>query len=89
MAFHQAFEDRDAYIGEQPGHIRHTIGYQDSVPLPGCPHCWHAAETVQWHVLAHEVWTVVDPCGHWFTTLRPIVVTRSVDGWPWLEEWLP
>ncbi|MEU4171005.1 hypothetical protein AB0F46_29510 [Streptomyces sp. NPDC026665] len=89
VAFHQAYEDRDAYIAEQPGPVRHRIGFEESVPLPGCPYCWREAGAVRWDVLAHEVWTAIEPCGHWFSTARPITVVRSVDGWPWVEEWLP
>lgn len=90
MAFHQAFEDRDVYISEQPGRVRYRIGFEESVPLPGCPYCWRDAQTVQWQVLAHEVWTCIGPCGHWFTTDRPIVVRRTVrPGWITAEEWMP
>lgn len=89
MAFHQAFEDRNAYIAEQPAPIRYRIGFEESVPLPGCPYCWRDAEAVQWHVFAHDMWAIVGPCGHWFETARPIAVHRTGDGWESIEEWLP
>lgn len=89
MAFSQALNDRDAYISEQPWQVKMRIGFEESVPLPGCPYCWRDAEQVQWHVLAHETWTVVEPCGHWFLTERPVIVHRHGDGWETVEEWLP
>jgi hypothetical protein len=89
MAFRQAFEDRDIYIAEQPRQARMLVGFEDSVPLPGCPYCWREAREVRWHVLAHEVWTELPGCGHWFTTDRPVVVRRSGGGWVSEEEWMP
>ncbi|WP_330349588.1 hypothetical protein [Streptomyces sp. NBC_00582] len=89
MAFHRAHEDRNAYISEQPWQIRMRPGFEASIPLPGCPHCWRDAEVVQWHVFAHEMWTIVEPCGHWFQTETPITVQRTGDGWFAEEEWLP
>ncbi|MEV0470224.1 hypothetical protein [Streptomyces prunicolor] len=89
MAFHRAHEDRNAYLDEQPYRIRCRPGFEESIPLPGCPHCWGDAEAVQWHVLAHEMWTVIEPCGHWFLTERPIVMRQTGDGWSSEEEWLP
>ena len=89
VAFHQAVEDRDEYIAEQPYTDRHSVAFEESVPRPGCPYCWGDAREVQWHVLAHETWTVVGPCGHWFTTERPVEVRRSGDGWITVEEWMP
>ncbi|HKX69893.1 MAG TPA: hypothetical protein VJM75_01640 [Acidimicrobiales bacterium] len=89
IAFHQAMEDRSAYIGEQPWQARMRAGFEESVPLPGCPHCWRDAQSIQWHVFAHEMWTIVEPCGHWFTTEMPIMVMRSGDGWHSYVPWLP
>ena len=89
MAFHQAVEDRNTYIAEQPWQVRGLVDFEETVPLPGCPHCWRDAEVVQWHVLAHEMWTVIEPCGHWFRTERPIIVRRTGLGWISEEEWLP
>ncbi|WP_432041429.1 hypothetical protein [Streptomyces cadmiisoli] len=89
MAFCQAFEDRDAYIAEQPWQVKMAVGFEDTVPLPGCPYCWREAREVQWHMMAHEIWTCLPECGHWFTTDRPVVVHRSGDGWFSEEEWMP
>lgn len=89
MAFHQASEDRNSYIADQPWPVRMRRGFEESVPLPGCPYCWADAAEVQWHVLAHELWTVIRSCGHWFTTELPITVKRTGYGWETWEEWTP
>lgn len=89
MAFHQAVEDRDAYIREQPWKVRMRADFEDSVPLPGCPHCWGDAAGIQWDVFAHELWTSVQPCGHWFRTDLPIIVRRAAGDWTFEEQWMP
>ncbi|MFE6284365.1 hypothetical protein [Streptomyces sp. NPDC057877] len=89
VAFRQAFDDRETYIADQPWQIRMAVGFEDTVPYPGCPHCWRDAERTEWHVFEHEMWTIINPCGHWFTTETPITVRRSGPGWIREEEWLP
>lgn len=89
VAFCQAFDDRDAYMAEQPWQDRHRIGFEESVPLPGCPYCWGDAENVCWAEYTREMRTAVAPCGHRFTTELPIVVRRSGPGWASVEQWHP
>jgi hypothetical protein len=88
MAFTDAFEKRRDYISAEL--IHHYNDGEDRVPLPGCPECATPAEQTAWSVYDEDIDIDVDPCGHRFRVLRPVVRTTVREGRVVTEEeWLP
>ncbi|MFD7554128.1 hypothetical protein ACFV9E_06260 [Streptomyces sp. NPDC059835] len=87
IAFHAAFEKRNAYISAEQIHL--LVDGDASVPFPGCPECAVPSESVLWATREDVIDVGVQPCGHSFRIERPVLRESVVGDGTVIEEWRP